>query len=137
MATITPEEIAKMKEELRKDLEALERVEKLISGRNGTQPAKQDIPSRDLLAQHLRPLSELPPPEQLGLKQLCILGLKTAGDVGAAPKDLVVFCKQKGYRFSSDANGSASITTALSRLIVDGKVVREDGRYYWVGGEED
>jgi|SRR6266850_987847 len=132
MATITPEEITKLKQELRKDLEALERVERLISGRNGAHA--EHVP----VIQPTRPLSELPPPEQgkaRGVKQLCIEGLKIAGTIGAAPKDLLKYCKEQGYPFTSDTNGSASITTALSRMVDAGNVRREDGRYYWRGGD--
>jgi hypothetical protein len=131
MANYSPEEIAKMKLELRKDLEALERVERLLASRNGAQAEPAPAPH------NTRPLSELPPPDQsepveLGVKTLCIAGLQRAGELGAAPKDLLRYFKERGYVFSSDANGSASITTALSRLVNAGKVRRADGRYYWV-----
>ena len=135
MATYSPEEIARMKDELRKDLEALERVERLLASRNGT--AAQSTPAPPTS----RPLSEMPPPDSprilgirtLGVKSLCIEGLKLAGAMGAAPKDLLKYCKEQGYVFSSDINGSASITTALSRLIESTYVRREIGRYYWIG----
>lgn len=137
MPSITPEEIAKLKDELRKDLEALERVERLIAGRNGAEPAKPSIPNWEPLGRPSRPLSELLPPSiteetGLGLKQLCIEGLKRAGAMGAPPKDLLQYCKLRGYRFTSDANGSASITTALARLITENYVRREEGRYFWI-----
>jgi len=137
MAIYSPEEIAKMKDELRKDLEALERVERLLASRNGAHAEPVPAP------RNTRPLSEFPPPSEepasvvLGVKSLCIAGLKRVGTVGAAPKDLLSFFKAQGYVFSSDTNGSASITTALSRLVISGKVRRADGRYHWIGGDEE
>jgi hypothetical protein len=141
VAELTKESIANLREELTKDLEALARVEKLLSGKNGlssiesgtnTQVRKSLIPPPPL-----PPQSDNPPHETfegLGLKRLVIAGLKLVSVGGAAPRDLVAFCKDKGYVFTSDANASASITTALARLIVDGKVRRDNGRYYWIEG---
>ena len=144
MADLTKESIAKLREELTKDLEALERVERLLAGRNG--PSEPEVPVLNLQSRRritLEPPSTPPTDipretfEGLGLKQLVIAGLKLTGVGGAAPRDLVAFCKHNNYPFSSDANGSASITTALSRLIEDEKVRRENGRYYWIGGNEE
>jgi hypothetical protein len=131
MATYSPEEIARMKDELRKDLEALERVERLLASRNGAAPHTEPPNTRGFSVSELP--SELPLQSVvLGVKSLCIAGLKRAGEVGAAPKDLLSFFKAQGYVFSSDTNGSASITTALSRLVNAEKVRRTDGRYYWI-----
>jgi hypothetical protein len=135
----TREDIARMREELRKDLEALDRVERLFAERTGSSNNHKSTPGLPA-----PPSVGLPAPPELGtpagaaahgLKQLCILGLKMAGPMGAPPKDILAFCKSHGYSFTSDTNGSASITTALSRLIDDDKVRREDGRYFWVGGD--
>jgi hypothetical protein len=142
VAELTKESIAKLREELTRDLEALERVERLLAGRNGSSSSHEVKPQLDLSKYILPPpptfpLTEITPPETfegLGLKQLVIRGLQLVGITGAAPKDLVIFCKEKGYSFTSDANASASITTALSRLMVNGKVRRENGRYHWIAG---
>jgi hypothetical protein len=132
MATPTREEIAKMREELRKDLEALDRVERLFAERNGSHSASPRLPAIPPPPSHGLPPPPVTQETGLGLKQLCIEGLKKAGVIGAAPKDLLQYCKQRGYRFTSDQNGSASITTALSRLVAEGDVFRNEGRYCWI-----
>ena len=132
MSTLTREDIARMRDELRKDLEALDRVEKLLARGNGI-----GTPQVETVTSPAATLREDIEHEQVrrGLKQLCINGLKIAGPIGAAPKDLLTFCKGQGYSFTSDVNGSASVTTALSRLVNDGRVRKNDGRYYWIGGD--
>jgi hypothetical protein len=128
---LTIAEITRLKDELRKDLEALERVERLMASRNGHHVEPPDHLSPPPQYEPAEPAVHVPP---IGLKHLCIQGLKLVHVMGAAPKDVLAYCRQQGYVFSSDASGSASVTTALGRLVESGQVKKADGRYYWVGG---
>lgn len=126
MAAVTKDELIKKRGELAKDIEALDRVLRLFGVDESStkyEPVTLTPP----------PVRDQPFPPALGLKELVIDGLKLQETLGAYPKDLLGYCKGKGYYFTSDINGAASISTALSRLVIDGKVRKQDGRYYWAG----
>lgn len=126
MAALTKEELIKKRQELAKDIEALDRVLRLFG-------VDESAPKYEPLSLTPPPVLDRPFPPAPGLKELVIDGLKLQQALGASPKDLLGYCKSKGYYFTSDVNGAASISTALSRLVDDEKVRKQDGRYYWAG----
>jgi hypothetical protein len=125
----TKQELLQKRAELLKDIEALDRVIRLFEGDSG-------IPEQKTA--ELRPAVLIPttPPGYVpsGLKPLIVMGLESLGENGATPKTLLEYCKGAGYAFTNDGNGTASITTALARLVHDRKVRKEDGgKYFWLG----
>ena len=134
---ISPDRIAKLRAELEKDLEALNRVERLLAERNGHTPESQqlELESMPIAPINLRREIKLPTTDTTrhSLKELVIDGLQLAKEMGAWPRDIVNYCKGKGYQFTNPVSASASVSTALARMVQEGKVRKNDGRYYWRG----
>lgn len=66
------------------------------------------------------------------LSQLCIDALSQAPE-GLMPADIIRYCLDMEHGFKNSKSASATVGTALRRLVDRGQVVRRDGRYYLVG----
>jgi multidrug efflux pump subunit AcrA (membrane-fusion protein) len=78
-------------------------------------------------------------PEQLvaqarkPLNDLCIEAITQADD-GLRPMDVIRYCATMGHTFKNRSSASATVGTALKRLVTRGRVVNRDGRYFLARG---
>ena len=116
--SVNEADIKRMKSELKKDLEALERVEAML--RKDASPSIGNVPpsSNNGSGRDLRGLV------------LAILHEAKASRRNLRPSEIVQAAIAKGYPFKSDRHGMGSVTKVLTRLRLKNLVERtKDGTY--------
>ena len=106
-------DIKRLRKELERDLEAIARVEAMIT-RDNPKPYNGVAATRD------KPLGA-----NTGLKQMVMAIMEEAAPRGLRTKDVTASVIERGYTFRNKQTASASISTALNRMKVAGAVERK------------
>jgi hypothetical protein len=121
--TISVEEIRKLRRELERDIEALNRVEALLA-RTATQPlAERGGPglthaSNDDAATENKKLT----PQTIDV-------IRQAGPSGIRASEVVKELIKRGYEFTTKKAGASSVATTLKRLVRQKKIEKKDRLY--------
>lgn len=113
---VTQEDIRRLRRELERDLEAVNRVEALLARKNGVGPTTATTQARGARGE---------------LKRLTIEVLKAAGVEGMRPVNLLKAVTERGYAFRSEKGAAGSVSTVLKRLVEKKKVEKKDKMYIW------
>ena len=119
-------DIKRLRREAELDLEALTRVEAMLS---------RDTEKSGESAIHGK-ISDITPKTgaNTGLKRMVVSVMQAAGYGGMRTKDVGVALTNGGYVFKNPASASASVSTALKRLKDAGFVEKkENGYFVWIG----
>jgi hypothetical protein len=112
--TISSEEIKKLRRELERDLEALERVEKLLAKRSATMGQS---------------LGVVVGSESPRLMTQTLDAIRLAGTSGLRANEVVEALIEKGYPFKDKKKGASSVSTTLKRLVKK-KQIEKVGKVY-------
>jgi hypothetical protein len=110
-------DVQKLKVELRRDLEALERVEKMIARRNSTIP---------------KPSVTTAPPESADGKPSLrgtVMAVLERATKPLRPTEIVELVAERGYPFTSKRKGMGSVTKVLFRQLGKSVEKLKDGTY--------
>ena len=121
------EDIKRMREEMEQDLKALDRVEKLLRDRSGSNTnghraarpaARKTAPKSQAPSKTSSVHTELIFPDNtpISLKDFVLKQIVDAGSRGIRPKDIVTAAISAGYTFSSKEIAASSISTAVRRM---------------------
>ncbi len=119
-------DIKRLRREAELDLEALKRVEAMLSrdtaksGGSAIHGKKPGITSKTGV--------------RTGLKSKVVSVMEAAGSGGMRTKDVAAALVNRGYVFKNPVSASASVSTALTRLKDAGFVEKtENGYFVWIG----
>ena len=119
-------DIKRLRLEAELDLEALKRVEVMLSrdtGKSGDSSVNGEIAD-------ITPTTGA----NTGLKRMVVSVMEGAGSGGMRTKDVVVALMKGGYVFKNPVSASASVSTALNRLKAAGFVEKkENGCFVRIG----
>lgn len=119
-------DIKRLRREAELDLEALKRVEAMLSRDTG-KPGESAIHGK---------ISDITPKTRAstGLKRMVVSVMEATGSGGMRTKDVAAALVNRGYVFKNPVAASASVSTALKRLKDAGFVEKkENGCFVWLG----
>jgi hypothetical protein len=128
---MNPDDIKALKEELVKDLEALDRVEAMLRRKNGASPSRDPLANKvvaERVTEALLVGADRAPGVNTGLQELVLAIVKeTRGQRASDVKNTLV---KRGYKFRTPANAASSVFSALKRLVDSGRVSKRGMKYY-------
>jgi hypothetical protein len=120
-------DIKALKQELAKDLEAIERVEAMLKRSSNGASAPTTSSTSERVSDALAASSDRSPGVNTGLQELVVQIV--AQNRGIRASEVKNKLMERGYKFRTPANAASSVFSALKRLVESGKVSKRGMKY--------